>query len=49
MAITLYQPRTGVIDNKSYESLYSKTFDDIRKRTDNVPREGAQFFSQRVT
>ena len=46
---TLYQPNAGIIDNKAYSSLYSKLFDKITKRTDSVPREGRQFFSERST
>lgn len=49
MATTLYQPRGGHIDHKYYDSFYSRTFDNIVIRNDEVPREGAQFFSERTT
>ena len=50
MAATLkYQPHSGLIDRKSYASLYDKTFDEIKTKMENVPREGAEFFSERTT
>lgn len=45
MAI-IYQLRNGVIDHKTAQSLYSKTFDKIRKVTEAVKPELSEFFSQ---
>lgn len=49
MATTLNQPRAAQIDHKAFASLYNKTFDEIRVKKESVPREGAQFFSERST
>jgi len=49
MVDTLYQPRTGLIDRKAFDSLYSKTFDNIVLKSEEVPAEGAQFYSERMT
>jgi len=46
---TLYQPRAAQIDHKAFASLYDKTFDAIKVKKERVPREGAQFFSERTT
>ena len=47
--MTQYNSNSGIIDQKSYASLYSKTFDKISKRVDESPREGGQFFASRTT
>ena len=44
-----YQSDGGPIDHKFYDSLYSKTFDDVRIVKDKVEREGKQFFANRNT
>jgi len=49
MATTLYHARVGAIDHKAYASLYNKTFDAIKVKSEKVPREGARFFSERTT
>lgn len=43
------QSNVGVIDFKAYEKPYSRLFDKITQRLDNVPREGARFFAERMT
>jgi len=48
-ATKLWQPYRGIIDFKAFESIYDKTFDEIKVQKDMAPREGAQFFSERST
>jgi len=48
-ATALYQPNSQILDRKGLASLYSRTFDAIRKVKDAMPRQLAQFFSERVT
>jgi len=48
-ATALNQPNKSTIDRLAYASLYDKTFDDIRMEKESVPREGAEFFSERMT
>lgn len=49
MATTLYQLQQGAIDYKNIASLYNKTFDDIKVKSESVPAEGMQFVSERST
>jgi len=43
------QGNSGSVDFKQYTHVYSKLFDNIVKRQNNVPMEGAQFYSERST
>ena len=43
------QSNQGTIQDKSIGSLYSKLFDEIRVRKEQVPLEGRQFFAEETT
>ena len=47
--IVLYQGNGGITDVGALASLYSRLFDQIKVKRSNMPREGAQFFSERTT
>ena len=48
-ATALWQSQSGLMDNKSIASLYSRTFDKIVEKKEGVPREGAQFYATEHT
>jgi len=45
-ATTLYQGNSGVVTSGDLASLYSRTFDAIRKQVESVEVEGAQFYAE---
>lgn len=48
-ATPLWQVSPGAIDWTVVASLYGKTFDEVKVKTQASPREGAQFFGTRST
>ena len=44
-----YQANSGIMELRTYPSFYSKLFDEVRKKTEETPKELDRFFSERNT
>ena len=47
-ATAVYQANSGAMTSKDIASLYSRTFDEIRKQSEMVEVEGARFFAEEM-